>query len=100
MSSLFVTEEGQRPETHLTKPVLCGIVFSAEEALSQVVSCSFVNYNESPNGPVYSFQIMTPSVIIMFVLSTGLNVMKDFPLEQYLRDAQASTGIEVRMVIM
>ena len=62
------TEEGQRPETRLTKPVLCGIVLSAERALSQVVSCSFLNCNESPNGPVYSFQIIIIIIIIMIII--------------------------------
>ena len=68
ISRLFVTEEGQRPETRLTKPVLCGIVLSAERALSQVVSCSFLNYNESPNGPVYSFQIIIILIIILLII--------------------------------
>ena len=31
LSRLYVTEEGQRPETRLTKPVLCGIVFFFSE---------------------------------------------------------------------
>ena len=63
ISRPFVTEEGQRPETHLTKPVLCGTVLSAERALSQVVNCSFLNYNESPNGSVYSFQTIIRIII-------------------------------------
>ena len=68
ISSLFVTEKGQRPETRITKPVLCGIVLSAERALSQVVSCSFINYDESTNGPVYSFQILITIIIIILII--------------------------------
>ena len=41
ISRLFVTEEGQRPETRITKSVLCGVVLSAERALSQVVIAHF-----------------------------------------------------------